>query len=291
MSAQVWLITGSSRGLGWEIALAAQQAGHIVIASSRNPSKDADKVKQIEEKGGAWARLDVSSSDLEKQLDVALEKHGKIDVLINCAGYALCGAFEDTNIETQQSLMQTNFWGPLCTMQHLLPSMRKRRSGTIVNITSAEAFRAIPTLATYAASKHALHAATSVVRQEVAQFGIRVLEVAPGAIRTGFNDAATLCELSEPYGGTVSDHVMQMLLASGGKQTGDPKKMALRIVEAVDYTGHVKDVVDGTDGLADFDLMFLGSDVGSMAKESGANLTSKVERLEGIWASVDIEDV
>ena len=95
-TSQVWLVTGASRGLGWETTLAAQQAGHTVIGSSRNPSKDTDKITQFEAQGGSWAALDVSSPDLEKQLDVALEKHGRIDVLINNAGYATCGTLEDT---------------------------------------------------------------------------------------------------------------------------------------------------------------------------------------------------
>ena len=99
-SSQVWLITGCSRGLGWEIAFAAQQAGHTVIASSRNPSKDTERVKQIERQGGSWITLDAAAPELEKQLDEALEKHGRIDVLINNAGFAVCGTLEDTRYVT-----------------------------------------------------------------------------------------------------------------------------------------------------------------------------------------------
>ncbi|KAF2235034.1 putative short chain oxidoreductase/dehydrogenase [Viridothelium virens] len=286
---QVWLVTGSSAGLGWEIVRAAQEAGRTVIASSRNPSKTAEKVRRVEEKGGSWIPLDVASPDLEKQLDVALEKYGKIDVLVNNAGFAVCGTLEDVSIELQRSVMETNFFGPLRTMRHIIPSMRKQKRGTIVNVTSEEGIRSIPTLAGYTATKHALQAATISVRQEVAQFGIRAFAVAPGAIRTDFNDAARVVGLSEPYKGTTSDDVVKMLLASGGNQTGDPKKMASRILELVDESGIVKTVVEKGDGFEKLDWMPLGTDIGPVAKSIGSDLKSKAEKLEGIWSSVDYD--
>ena len=187
--------------------------------------------------------------------------------------------------------METNFWGPLRTMRHLIPSMRDRGSGTIVNITSMEAIRTIPTLAIYEASKTALQALTFAVRQEVAELGIRVLAAAPGAIRTGFNEAATGVPVSEPYNGTLSSQIQNVLMSSGGQQSGDPKKMALRIVEAVDVSGLVKSVVGSEGGFEQLDWMPLGSDIGSYAKANGSEMKAKAERLEGIWSSVDIEGI
>lgn len=92
---KVWLVTGCSSGLGLEICNAAQRAGHIVIATSRNSSKTPDVVATIEEKGGHWLAMDVTSPQLDKQVDQALALYGKIDVLVNNAGFATCGAIED----------------------------------------------------------------------------------------------------------------------------------------------------------------------------------------------------
>lgn len=176
-------------------------------------------------------------------------------------------------------------------MRHLIPSMRQRRSGTIVNVTFMEALRTIPTLGICTASKTALQTLTFAVRQEVAGFGIRVLVVAPGAIRTDFNDAGILALISDAYKETASEHVQDMLLASGGKQTGDPKKMALRIVEVVDRNGLVKATVESGDGFESLGWMPLGSDIGSRVKENDSELKLKAEKLEGIWSSITIEDI
>ena len=179
--------------------------------------------------------------------------------------------------------MQTNYFGPLRTMRRIIPSMRAQKSGTIVNVTSAEAIRSQSTLAGYAATKHALQAMTFAVRHEVAEFGIRVFAAAPGGIRTDFNDAASVVDLTDPHKGTVSDTVRSWLLASGGKQPGDPTKMAQRIVEAVDESGQVKTVVESGDGFEKLDWLPLGSDIGPAAKQVGKELGTKAEKLEGVW--------
>jgi len=152
----VWFITGCSSGFGAGLARLALSAGHKVIATSRNPSKTPELVQEVESKGGNWLQLDVCSPDLPKVLDKALSIHGQIDVLVNNAGFSLLGAVEDISDIEARSQMETNFFAPLNIIRHLLPSMRSRRTGTIVNISSTAGQVALPAVGIYAASKHAL---------------------------------------------------------------------------------------------------------------------------------------
>lgn len=152
----VWFITGCSSGFGAGLARLALNAGHKVIATSRNPSNTPELVKELESKGGSWLKLDVCSTDLPNVLDKALSIHGKIDVVVNNAGFSLLGAVEDISDSEARSQMETNFFAPLNIIRHLLPSMRKRRTGTIVNISSTAGQVALPSVGIYAASKHAL---------------------------------------------------------------------------------------------------------------------------------------
>lgn len=131
--------------------------------------------------------------------------------------------------------MDANFFGPFKVIQAVLPSMRARRSGTIVNVTSIGGLRAIPTAGLYGSSKHALEGLSESLVAEVADFGIRVLIVEPGAFRTNFlgQGAVTYVPLSDAYKGTTADKLMQCLENSNGKQLGDPNKGAERIFEVV----------------------------------------------------------
>lgn len=152
----VWFITGCSSGFGAGLARLALNAGHKVIATSRNPSRTPELVQEVESRGGNWLQLDVCSPDLPQVLDNALSIHGKIDVLVNNAGFSMLGAVEDTSDAEARSQMETNFFAPLNIIRHLLPRMRKQRSGTIVNISSTAGQVALPAVGLYAASKHAL---------------------------------------------------------------------------------------------------------------------------------------
>jgi NAD(P)-dependent dehydrogenase (short-subunit alcohol dehydrogenase family) len=168
----VWFITGCSAGFGKHLALLVLRAGHRVIASSRNPSKTPELVSEVQSLGGKWITLDVSAENVEKVMAESLGIYGRIDVLVNNAGYSLLGALEDFGFATlhleavynnqQYSLgesreqMEVNFFGPLRTTKAVLPSMREKRSGTIVNFSSVAGFDGLPTCSLYAASKHAL---------------------------------------------------------------------------------------------------------------------------------------
>lgn len=154
---QTWLVTGASSGLGAAIAETALQSGHRVIASARSPAKAAEANPRISKLGGTWMELDVTRSNTPKAVEDAINKAGGVvDVVVNNAGYSLLGSMEDMSeieIETQFS---TNVYGPVRVLKGILPFMRARRSGTVVNVSSSAGIDGLPTCAIYAGTKFAL---------------------------------------------------------------------------------------------------------------------------------------
>lgn len=151
-----WLITGCSSGFGLSLARIAQAGGHTVIATSRNPSKTPELVSEIEGKGGKWVQLDVDSPQ-SGNVVTELEKSGnKIDVLVNNAGFSIYAPIETTTEEEARKQFETNYFGPLRLIRAVLPHMRERRSGVIVNISSGASLDGIPTMAVYGGAKAGL---------------------------------------------------------------------------------------------------------------------------------------
>ncbi|GMG10687.1 unnamed protein product [Aspergillus oryzae] len=210
MAPQVWFITGASSGLGLSLSLYALSAGHHVIGTVRNASKSADAVQTIQNKGGKIVELDVTKADaIPEAVKKAESFYGKIDVLVNNAGYSLLGAVEDL------------------------------KSGTIVNISSVAGQDALPSCGLYSASKFALEGLSESLSRELAPFNISVLVVEPGAFRTNFLSAVQRNEsgLSEPYKGGPVDTMLGNFESAQGKQKGDPKKAIARIFEVVTGEG------------------------------------------------------
>lgn len=157
MASKTWLITGASSGLGAAIAEAALQAGHKVIATARNPAKAAEENPQISKLGGKWIELDVTLLDTPKRVeDAIIRAGGVIDVVVNNAGYSLLGSIEDMSEEEIQAQFNTNLFGAVRVLKGALPFMRKRKSGTVINVSSIAGVDGLPTCAMYAGSKFAL---------------------------------------------------------------------------------------------------------------------------------------
>lgn len=242
-SQKVYLITGCSGGLGLALAHAALQAGHKVIATSRNPSKTPEIVKEFTSKAGQWATLDVTSPSLEADFQtniLPLLPSGKLDVLINNAGIAPAGVVEHVDLHSARAAFETNFWGALRMSQLVIPIMRKQGDGDIINISSTNGIAPFPYLSVYSASKAAVDALTFALAGEIAAFGIRVLLVTPAGIRTDFvennmsgNEANAL---GDAYKGTPAEAVMGHLLSKGAFKI-DPEKAAATIIDAADKTG------------------------------------------------------
>lgn len=234
----LWLVTGCSTGLGLSIANAVLAAGHECIASSRNPSNTPELVSDFKSRGGHWITLDVSGPDVETTIAQTISTHGPIDVLVNNAGYALAGPLENEPLPAARAMYETNVFGLLRTMQAVIPSMRARKSGTIVNISSAEAWAPNPLLSLYASSKWAVEGLTTSAAIELSPFGIRALLVEPDAIRTEFSNMARFDvdrfnERMAPYQGTFVDQVAGFIKTMHGGQQIDPDKAARAIVQEV----------------------------------------------------------
>ncbi|OAP61701.1 hypothetical protein AYL99_03904 [Fonsecaea erecta] len=230
-----WLVTGCSTGLGLDIARAALESGQKCIATSRNPSSTPDAIHGIENLGGVWAKLDVSSPSLKSDIDEIVQKHGAIDVVVNNAGYADGGPLEVMDLDNARQMFETNLWGPMRIIQALVPSMRSRKSGIIVNISSATYWSPPPGAGMYAASKFALEGISEALAIELSPFNIRVLIAEPGAMKTGFYDPSKLKmpPLADAYRGTVTEYVLQAVAGMHDGAPQDPKKTAEAIVKEV----------------------------------------------------------
>ena len=195
------LITGASSGIGAATAILLNQHGYRVWGTIR----DVARIQELPENLRSAVRfigMDVTDDESVGQaIKQVIEESGHIDILINNAGYGSFGPLEETPIELIRTQMETNYIGAIRVTQALLPSMRERNSGTIVNVTSLAAHFVIPFQIQYSASKFALRALTEGLRQELRPFNIRVFAVEPGDIKTRFNDATQFSPVnpSSPY--------------------------------------------------------------------------------------------
>jgi len=187
-SERVILITGCSSGIGRATAIAAAARGHRVFATARNP----EILRELE--GGGRIRalaLDVTdAASIRDAVASVLAEAGRVDALVNNAGYGQYGAAEDVTAEEWRRQFDVNLFGSIEAARAVLPAMREKRRGTIVNVSSVAGKIAIPFAAPYCASKHALEAFSDALRVEVAPFGIRVAVIEAGPIETRFGDRA-----------------------------------------------------------------------------------------------------
>lgn len=200
----VTLITGSSSGIGQATALHFARKGHQVFASMRNPEAGGEPLRTAAKDEGLkieLVTLDVDDADSAKSaVQTVLDSAGRIDVLVNNAGVGGGGAFEETTDEEWHAIMETNFHGAVRMTNAVLPGMRARKSGAIVQVTSVAGRIASPPQGAYAASKWALEAASEILAQEVRRFGIRVAIVEPGVIMTPiFAKNMSEPDLNSPY--------------------------------------------------------------------------------------------
>lgn len=151
-----WLVTGSSSGLGLSLVRQIQSSGHNVIATSRNPARTPDLVQEVESKGGKWIKLDVDDLNSAQVVEDLEESGHEIDVLINNAGFSVFAAVEQIAEDEARSLMETMYFGPLRLIQAVLPHMRKRRYGVVVNISSGASLEGTESMGAYAGAKAGL---------------------------------------------------------------------------------------------------------------------------------------
>jgi len=189
---QVIFITGASKGIGREIALHLHQQGYIVYGTSRKPMQPADTPFKL-------VQLDVTDEHSVQQcVEGILNDAGHIDILINNAGYDLYGAVEETTLDELHQQMDTNFYGAVRVIQAVLPQMRHRGKGKIINMSSIGGLMSLPFNSAYAASKYALEGYSETLRYEVMPFGVYVSLVEPGSVNTDTLDTSII-EVAEGH--------------------------------------------------------------------------------------------
>src|SRR5258708_19360708 len=180
----VWFITDCSIGFGRQLAQKTLSLGYPTVVTARNPGTPEDLVKG-HENHALVLELDVTRHDqVEAAIRATIDKFGRIDVLVNNAGIGYFGSLEESDIDEARRMFEINLWGLTDMTRAVLPEMRRRRSGTIVNISSVGGIKAFPALSFYNASKFAVEALSESLSQEVAPLGIKVLLVEPGPFRT-----------------------------------------------------------------------------------------------------------
>ena len=225
---KVWFVTGAGRGMGVDIARAALAAGHAVVATGRNTDAVAKAIGASDDL--LVVKLDVTKpEDAEKAVAAALERFGRIDVLVNNAGNFYAGFFEEITPENFRAQIETNLFGPINVTRAVLPVMRAQRSGLVVTISSVAGIVGQEFVSAYCASKFGVEGWMESLAPEVAPFGIRTMLVEPGFFRTELLTEEST-NYPEPSIDDYAEKTRQTVTAwkgMNGKQGGDPAKLAL----------------------------------------------------------------
>jgi NAD(P)-dependent dehydrogenase (short-subunit alcohol dehydrogenase family) len=235
MSQKVWMITGASRGFGAEMSKAVLASGDRLVATARN-------IRGLENLQNASSgapdlfplALDVTDeAQVRGAVQAALNHFGRIDVLVNNAGYGLIGAVEESSADDVERIYRTNVFGLLNVTRAVLPGMRAQRAGHIINFSSLGGYSSGPGFGVYCSTKFAVEGITEALFGELAPLGIHVTVVEPGYFRTDFLDASSLVETADrihDYAATVGK-VREFAAAHNHQQPGDPAKLGQAIVQ------------------------------------------------------------
>jgi NAD(P)-dependent dehydrogenase (short-subunit alcohol dehydrogenase family) len=224
MKAPVVLVTGASRGIGKAIAQKFAQAGYQVFGTTRQASPVGTEARVL--------RLDVQEEEsVEKCVNAVLAQTGRIDFLINNAGFSIYGAIEEVSLAQTKAVFETNFFGVVRMTQAVLPTMRRQASGRVINIGSLAGFLPMPYQAAYAASKHALAGWTETLDLEVRRFGIRAILIQPGFIRTDIDRNSTTGALLKDIYSDERSRVIEKLRISV-ESGDDPGTVADAVLQA-----------------------------------------------------------
>lgn len=248
---QVWFITGAGRGIGAHTVKAALQAGHRVVATGRSLEQLRSAHADAPQERLALAALDVTSpAQIEAAVQAAVERFGRIDVLVNNAGYGLLGHFEEVQEEAIERQFATNVFGLMHVMRAVLPVMRRQRSGRVFNLSSIAGVTGFQGASVYCASKFAVEGLSTSIAMEVARFGITVTLVEPGFFRTDFLEPTSVSYASATIGDYADGGgVKDIYDAYNGRQAGDPARLGEVLVELAAMPSPPKQFLAGSDAV------------------------------------------
>lgn len=273
--AKIWLVTGSASGLGRNIAEAVLASGDSLVATARDPRRLQDLVKKYGDRVRT-AALDVADERAARAaVRVAVDAFGRLDVLVNNAGYGDVAPFEQLSAERFKALVDTNFYGVVNVTRAALPIMRKQKSGWILQISSVGGRLALAGSAAYHAAKWAVGGFTESLAQEVAPFGVRVTALEPGGMRTNWGtrahkDVPALLPDYEPSVGAV----IKALGSLWGHENSDPAKVAQVILHLA-----------GSDRLPAH--LLIGSDAVQYAGAAEASRKAEADQWRDLSVSTD----
>jgi NAD(P)-dependent dehydrogenase (short-subunit alcohol dehydrogenase family) len=244
----VWLITGSARGLGRDITSAALAAGHRVIATARDPEQLAGLTAEYGDRILPFA-LDVTdAAAAQAAVDAAVERFGRLDVVVNNAGYANLAAVEDVTLDDFQSQLDANLFGVVNVTKAALPVLREQGSGHVIQISSVGGRVASVGLAAYQAAKWAVGGFSEVLAQEVGPLGIKVTVVEPGGMRTDWaGSSMSVPPVSAPYADTVGARAER--IRGTGWAAGDPAKVAQVVLQLAELDDPPVRLLTGSDAV------------------------------------------
>jgi NAD(P)-dependent dehydrogenase (short-subunit alcohol dehydrogenase family) len=227
---KVWLITGSSRGLGRALAETVLAAKHNVVATARNPAQLTDLVKRYGDQVCNLA-LDVTDERAaDRAIGAAVDAFGQLDVLVNNAGYGDLGSIEDTSLVDFRAQIETNLFGVINVTKAALPLMREQRSGHIIQISSIVGRLGPPGRGAYATAKWGVEGFSEVLAKEVKPLGIKVTIIEPGGLRTDFAGSSTTTRTGRPEYDSTVGRMVRFQREFNGTQPGDPVKAATVIM-------------------------------------------------------------
>ncbi|MDA0339110.1 MAG: oxidoreductase [Proteobacteria bacterium] len=257
---RTWLITGISSGLGNAVARAALTHGDVVVGTARN-EQDRDAFVALSPARAHGYLLDVTDEDsIGRVVANAEAATGGVDILVNNAGYGLIGAIEEASLEEIRAKFEVNVFGAIAVTQAVLPYMRKRRAGHILNISSTSSLAPWGGTGIYGASKYALEGFGQNLAQEVAELGIKVTNVEPGGLRTDFagRSLVSTAKQIDDYEGTARD-ALRSLQGGSRKEAGDPDKAAAAILKMLEAEHPPMHFLLGDDA-----LYYTGNKLGTM---------------------------
>ncbi|KAI1077298.1 NAD(P)-binding protein [Whalleya microplaca] len=278
-----WLITGASSGFGLSLARLAQARGHTVIATSRNPARTPDLAREIEARGGRWLELDVDDAARGPQLVEELEAGGTaVDVLVNCAGFAIYGAAEGFSDDEVRREFETLFFGPYRLMRAVAPHMRRRRFGVIANVSSSAALQPVLAMGIYGAAKAAQDSISKVMAREMNPFNVRILCINPSVFDTNMKNVLQFQEkpLDQDYEGSVLDMTLKHFKSGSHVPEGDTEKAVKAIYEVI--------VCEGVgEGREKEQVLPLGCTAAKQSQQIVDNWTHTLDVFRDVAVSVD----
>jgi short-subunit dehydrogenase len=275
-TSKVWYVTGASQGLGLILVKKLLEKGYRVAAGSRDVHTLSEAVGLMDKDRFLPLAVDLNNPDnIDKSIQQTLIKFGRIDVVVNNAGYGMTGTLEETANQDIRNIFNVNVLATVEVVKHVLPVMRSQKSGYIINIGSVAGFVGAPGWSVYSATKAAVAAFSEVIALDVKEFGIRVTVVEPSGFRTGFLNKNSLAVTESKLDGYQAvKEIQKRYLAGNGQQPGNPEKASEILIELAEKEHPPLH-------------LYLGRDAYNRASAKLAAMTAELEEWKSSTISAD----